>query len=181
MGFEKRVIFVRSRTKWILILSAIGVVAAGFVATRLISGYYFRRGNANFKAEKYKEAIEDYTESLWWGSERYEAYLNRGAAFHNIGKQEEAIRDSTVAIGMNPREAMEILDEVGYRGTVVCASRLGLMDQSIVYGQLRNLLEIEDSYWGPPPHCLVITAQLHFKEEEFLQMFYWKGEGENDE
>lgn len=82
---------------------------------------------------------------------------------------------------MNPREAMEILDEVGYRGTVVCASRLGLMDQSIVYGQLRNLLEIEDSYWGPPPHCLVITAQLHFKEEEFLQMFYWKGEGENDE
>jgi len=77
---------------------------------------------------------------------------------------------------MNPREAMKILKDAGYEGEVVSVSRLGLRDQSIIYGHIRDLIEIEDSYWGPPPHCLVLPAQLHFKEEEFLQTFYWEGE-----
>ncbi|MBU7042971.1 MAG: diphthine synthase [Theionarchaea archaeon] len=76
---------------------------------------------------------------------------------------------------MNPREAMEILEHVGYTEDIICVSRLGMRDQSIVYGQLITLVKITD-VWGPPPHCLIIPASLHFKETEYVEKFRWKGE-----
>jgi diphthine synthase len=76
---------------------------------------------------------------------------------------------------MNPKEAMEILEGIGYEGEVVCVSRLGLRDQSIVYGPITTLVQIPD-FWGSPPHCLIIPASLHFKEAEFLERYRWRGE-----
>jgi diphthine synthase len=70
---------------------------------------------------------------------------------------------------MNPREAMEILDQLGFTDDLICVSRLGSDHQNIVYGTISTLLSFEEDYWGPPPHCLVIPSSLHFKEEEFLE------------
>jgi diphthine synthase len=72
---------------------------------------------------------------------------------------------------MNPGEAMAILHHAGFQGDVVCISRLGCKNQNIVYGNITNLLQLEKDFWGSPPHCLVIPASLHFKEEEFLQVY----------
>lgn len=97
---------------------------------------------------------------------------NRGIGAHTLVLLDIQVEQKKY---MNPKEAMKILRDVGYGGEVVCVSRLGLIDQSIVYGHINKLMEIEDSYWGLPPHCLVIPASLHFKEAEFLEMFLWKG------
>jgi diphthine synthase len=72
---------------------------------------------------------------------------------------------------MNPREAMEILDQLGFTNDLICVSRLGSDCQNIVYGSISTLLSLKKDYWGAPPHCLVIPSSLHFKEEEFLEPF----------
>ncbi len=41
---------------------------------------------------------------------------------------------------MDPKEAMEILFELGFQGRLVCGSRLGCPDQNIVYGNIEELL-----------------------------------------
>lgn len=70
---------------------------------------------------------------------------------------------------MNPRQAMKILYKMGYRHEIVCVSRLGCNNQTIIYGNIKELLEYGG--WGAPPHCLVVPAALHFKEEEFLHNY----------
>lgn len=75
---------------------------------------------------------------------------------------------------MNPREAVEILFELGFRGKLVCGSRLGCTDQNMVYGTIEELLQVTREHWGSPPHCLVVPASLHFKEEEYLEAFRLK-------
>lgn len=75
---------------------------------------------------------------------------------------------------MNPKEAMQILHRLGFQEEVVCVSRLGCTDQCIVYGEIEDLLQLDEQYWGLPPHCLVIPSSLHFKEEEFLEQFRLK-------
>ena len=72
---------------------------------------------------------------------------------------------------MNPKEAMGILHQLGFEGELVCISRLGCTDQHIVYGDIEGLLSFGEEYWGSPPHCLIIPSVLHFKEEEFLEMY----------
>lgn len=72
---------------------------------------------------------------------------------------------------MTPKEAMEILHQLGFQGRIVCISRLGSDHQAIVYGDIEVLLLLDEEYWGLPPHCLVVPSSLHFKEEEFLQFY----------
>ncbi len=72
---------------------------------------------------------------------------------------------------MNPKEAMEILYNLGFREELVSISRLGSESQNIVYGKIEELLSLNEDYWGSPPHCLVVPSSLHFKEEEFLNTF----------
>lgn len=75
---------------------------------------------------------------------------------------------------MNPKEAIRILQDLGYTGELVCISRLGSKDQNIIYGTLEELQSLDAHYWGGPPHCLVVPSSLHFKEEEFLEAFRLK-------
>lgn len=72
---------------------------------------------------------------------------------------------------MNPKKAMEILQGLGFQGEVVCISRLGCTDQCIAYGDIEDLLSLDEHYWGSPPHCMVVPSSLHFKEEEFLEVY----------
>ncbi|MBU7046930.1 MAG: diphthine synthase [Theionarchaea archaeon] len=72
---------------------------------------------------------------------------------------------------MNPKEAMKILQDLGFQEELICVSRLGSHDQNIVYGDIEDLLLLDESYWGLPPHCLVVPSTLHFKEEEYLEAF----------
>jgi diphthine synthase len=72
---------------------------------------------------------------------------------------------------MNPKQAMEILYNLGYCQKIVCVSRLGCSTQNVVYGHIKDLLEFTEKYWGGPPHCVVIPGVLHFKEEEALEFY----------
>lgn len=51
---------------------------------------------------------------------------------------------------------------------VVSAARLGGDDQKIIYTQAQKL---KDTDLGPPPHVIIVPAQLHFKEEEVLNLY----------
>ena len=51
---------------------------------------------------------------------------------------------------------------------VVGCARLGAPDQKIVYGTVKELLNID---FGAPLHCLIITGNLHFMEEESLETY----------
>ena len=54
---------------------------------------------------------------------------------------------------------------------VVGCARLGAPDQKIVYGTAKELLSVD---FGAPLHCLIITGNLHFVEEEALMMYQFK-------
>ena len=75
---------------------------------------------------------------------------------------------------MNPAQALRILKQLGFQGNLVVCSRLGHRNPNICYGGIEGLCGLEDDFWGPPPHILVIPANLHFMEEEFLEEFRFK-------
>jgi diphthine synthase len=51
---------------------------------------------------------------------------------------------------------------------VVGVARVGCSDQQIVYGTVKELLDID---FGAPLHSLIIPGRLHFHEEEVLDLF----------
>lgn len=51
---------------------------------------------------------------------------------------------------------------------VVGCARIGCDDQLIKYGKAKELVNFD---FGKPLHCLIIPAELHFKEEEMLKTF----------
>ena len=54
------------------------------------------------KQGEYQEAIDDYTSAIKINPDDADAYVNRGAAYHNLGKHQEAIDDFNTAIKINP-------------------------------------------------------------------------------
>ena len=90
---------------------------------------------------------------------------------------------------MTVKEALEILEEIeeksshsvrdvpsGTKGEkiinddllVVGCARLGSDNPTIKSGKLSKMKNID---FGKPPHCLIIPGELHFSEEEMLQMW----------
>ncbi|MCC7572993.1 MAG: diphthine synthase [Candidatus Methanofastidiosum sp.] len=72
---------------------------------------------------------------------------------------------------MDPKEAMDILkriDESRIIGEIIIISRIGHEDQRIIYGDIDELVNFDKEFYGSPPHTLVIPAELHFAEEEYL-------------
>ncbi|KYC46244.1 MAG: Diphthine synthase [Candidatus Methanofastidiosum methylothiophilum] len=72
---------------------------------------------------------------------------------------------------MNPKEAIDILkrlDENNNIKDIVVISRISHENQRIIYGDMEELAKFEKEFYGPPPHTLVIPAELHFAEEEYL-------------
>lgn len=75
---------------------------------------------------------------------------------------------------LKPNEALKILLEsekdekreiFSDETFAIVASRVGVVDQSIVSGKIRSLLEID---FGEPPHSLVVPSSLHFTETDAL-------------
>ncbi len=72
---------------------------------------------------------------------------------------------------MNPKEAIDILktlDEDNKIQKVIIISRIGQETQRIIYGYIDELSKFDKEFYGFPPHTLVIPADLHFAEEEYL-------------
>jgi len=59
----------------------------------------------------------------------------------------------------------EVLSE---RTLAVVLGRVGMKDEAVVGGPIGSLRE---RAFGPPPHCVVVPARLHFTEEEALAAF----------
>ena len=81
---------------------------------------------------------------------------------------------------MNPAEAVELLLEMGKElgdatfneESLVCSiSRAGSDEPGIWCGKAKDALSRD---FGPPLHCIVVPGNLHFMEEEALEM--WKDE-----
>ena len=51
---------------------------------------------------------------------------------------------------------------------VIGCARIGAPDQKIVYGTIKELLTLD---FGAPLHCLIVTGNLHFMEEQALSMY----------
>ena len=72
---------------------------------------------------------------------------------------------------MNPREAMDILkkiDENNKIKEIIIISRISHENQRIIYGSIDELVKFNKEFYGLPPHTLVVPAELHFAEEEYL-------------
>lgn len=72
---------------------------------------------------------------------------------------------------MNPKEAIDILKEVDQNRNVkdiIVISRISYENQKIIYGDIDELIKIDNKYYGSPPHTLIVPAELHFAEEEYL-------------
>ena len=72
---------------------------------------------------------------------------------------------------MNPKEAMDILkkiDENKKIKEIIVISRISHDDQRIIYGNIDELARFNNAFYGLPPHTLVVPADLHFAEEEYL-------------
>ncbi len=63
-------------------------------------------------------------------------------------------------------DALSLLKEMGFSGNWLVAERLGTSSERIHYGPSEKLLQLE---YGPPPHAVIIPAELSFFEEEFIK------------
>lgn len=80
---------------------------------------------------------------------------------------------------MTANEAVGTLLEVGtslkdkktFTEQTLCVgcARLGATNQKIVFGEARQLSNID---FGPPLHCLIVPGKLHFMEEEILHLYH---------
>ncbi|MCI4372776.1 MAG: diphthine synthase [Thermoplasmata archaeon] len=104
-----------------------------------------------------------------------------------IGSNRAAGLHTLVLLDLRPEEgrfllageAMQILRERDPEGTVVppgtpvgVAARVGREDMAGWFGPIERLLRLD---FGPPPHALVIPAELHFEEAAALERFRVRG------
>ncbi|WP_314295614.1 tetratricopeptide repeat protein, partial [Fusobacterium periodonticum] len=66
------------------------------------ASYYFVRGYAYGKLEKYQEAIKDYDKAIELNPNNASYYFVRGYAYGELEKYQEAIKDYDKAIELNP-------------------------------------------------------------------------------
>ncbi len=71
-------------------------------ATNLKAWSLSKRGELKIKAEKYPEALADFTASIELDPKRWKAYYNRGTQLAREGKYEESIADLNKTIELNP-------------------------------------------------------------------------------
>ncbi|PIN77971.1 diphthine synthase [Candidatus Woesearchaeota archaeon CG10_big_fil_rev_8_21_14_0_10_34_12] len=90
--------------------------------------------------------------------------VHKADSFLDLIKENKKIKAHTlvlVDIGMKCGEA---LDRLKVKEKIVLCSRLGTDEQKIYYGKTEDLKgkKIEE------PFCFIISAELHFSEQEFL-------------
>ena len=60
------------------------------------------KGNAAMGQQKYEEAITHYTNAIALDGNNHVLYSNRSAAYSNLGKYEEALKDGEKTIELKP-------------------------------------------------------------------------------
>ncbi len=82
--------------------------------------------------------------------------------------------------GMDVQTAAELLlrmrDETGkdvLPDKVLIMSRIGRPDQKLVYTDLDTLISLNRDVVGEPPHVMIVPGKLHFREEEWLNLFVY--------
>ncbi|KAL0218368.1 hypothetical protein P9112_004021 [Eukaryota sp. TZLM1-RC] len=81
------------------------------------------KGNESFKSKKFEDAIHWYTEALSVSPAK-EVYCNRAAAYINLGKFDEALKDADSSLSIDPSFAKAYLR----KGTALCS--LGRSDEA---------------------------------------------------
>lgn len=66
---------------------------------------YVRRGEANTRAQKIKEAIKDYDAAINKNGKMVIAYVKRAGAWHTLEQYGKAVRDASKAIELAPKDA----------------------------------------------------------------------------
>ena len=74
-------------------------------AAKLYPGYFLDRGQYYYDAERYEDAIADYTSLIKLWPDDDHAYVMRALAYFMLGKFREAILDRTVLIHLFPQNA----------------------------------------------------------------------------
>jgi len=67
--------------------------------------YYYNQGVAFHNKNKYRQAIQAYSEAINLNPNHVNAYINRGGCKFNLGMYKEAVKDYDKVIGLNPNSA----------------------------------------------------------------------------
>ena len=73
----------------------------------------FHIGGLLMRQERYLEAINHYSDSIASNGRQTATYGNRGVAYSSLGKHEEAVKDFTYVIAVDPHDAKAFLNR-GY-------------------------------------------------------------------
>jgi diphthine synthase len=103
---------------------------------------------------------------------------HKPTSFYDILNQNQSVKAHTLFLldlkppeqFMTPSQAISILLELGLdpeTKAIGCQS-ISTKNQKIIYTEAKNFSK---QTWKSPPYCLIIPAELNFKEEEFLQKF----------
>lgn len=68
------------------------------------ANYYYTIGNEQLDSKNYIPAINNYSKSLQFDSQNPNTYNNRGVAYYNLGKYNDAIRDYKKCLKINPAD-----------------------------------------------------------------------------
>lgn len=81
-----------------------------------LSATYQYRGHAYFRSGRYQEAIDDYTQNIFFSPEkRPDVYRNLGLAYYYLGRNELALQNLQIAARLGDVDAQNSLRSLGAR------------------------------------------------------------------
>jgi len=92
-------------------------------------------------------------------SDREKLEANLKAGLHTL-----CLLDPIISLS----DGLRVLQDFGVTQKVVACQQLGMKTQTIHYGTITDLLPLS---FSKKPCCLLVPADLHFFEEEFLNQF----------
>jgi Flp pilus assembly protein TadD len=119
---------------------------------------YFDRGLANMRNGNWKQAIEDFTESLRLFPNNSGAYFNRGLSYSNNGDRWRAIADYTESILLNPDY------DAAYHNRGVAYKLAGELNDA--YADLKKAIELN-------PHDDLYRENLRITENAIRNSSYY--------
>ena len=101
---------------------------------------------ANCGNQDYNCKIAEYTKQIAADPDIVEAYYNRGLAFDNSGKTDQAIADFSKYIAMNPAKTEYLAD--GYNHRAISYKKKGLLDLAMAdYNQAIQLAPTNPTFY----------------------------------
>ena len=89
----------------ISILALSVIIGCAHTACDKTKDEYIKQGVANFKSEKYDQAIKDFSQAIKLDPNNAEYYYKRGITYGNLNQHHKAIEDFNQAVRLNPKYA----------------------------------------------------------------------------